>query len=118
MRRAVTMPRRRAGCRARGARLLRAIGDARRLEPVVAESLAHVPTGAIEDVDTAPVDELEDTDRRIAEAHAGSERAVHVLGRGHALLDQAHRLVHQQHLDARPDEARRVRAAYRGLAEP
>src|SRR5262249_53713605 len=38
------------------------LDEARRLEPIVAERLAHVAAGAIEDVHSAPIDELEDSD--------------------------------------------------------
>jgi len=52
----------------------------------------------VEDVHAAPVDELEDPDLRVTEAHPRPERPVHVLGRRDALLDEADRLVHEQRL--------------------
>src|SRR5438309_11739233 len=68
----------------------------RRAEAVVAERLGEKPARAVEDVDAAPVDELEDPDRRVAESHPGPERPVHVLGCRDAFLDQTDGLVHQQ----------------------
>src|SRR2546426_7888912 len=81
------------------------LDETRRPEAVVAEGFGEEPARAVEDVHAAPVDELEDPDLRVAEAHARLERPVHVLGRRHALLDEAHRLVHEERLHPRPDEA-------------
>src|SRR5439155_13124880 len=61
-------------------------------EAVVAEGLGQESARAVQDVHPAPIDELEDADRRVAEAHARAERAIHVFGRRDALLDQADRL--------------------------
>ena len=72
----------------------------------------------MEDVHAAPVDELEDADLRVTEPHPRLERAVDVLGRCDALLDEAHGLVHEQRLQPRADEPRRVAAPDRDLAEP
>src|SRR5436309_7680241 len=87
------------------------LDQARGAESLLAEGLRQEPARAVQDVDTAPVDELEDSDGRVAKSHAGFEGAVHVLGRGHALFDQAYRLFHQQGLEAGCGEWRRVGAA-------
>ena len=71
----------------------------------------------MQDVDPAPIDELEDADRRVAESHARPEGAVDVLGRRDAFLDQTDGLVHQERLQAGSDESGRVGAAHRDLAE-
>src|SRR6266542_1439814 len=49
-------------------------------EAVLAESLRQELARAMQDVYPTPIDELEDADRRVPEAHAGFERPVHVLG--------------------------------------
>src|SRR5256885_2240460 len=54
------------------------LDEARGLEAVVAERLAHVAARAIQDVHTAPVDELEDSDRGVARSE---ERRVGEEGR-------------------------------------
>src|SRR2546425_12454147 len=73
-------------------------------EAVLAEGLRQELARAVQDVAPAPIDELEDADRRVPEAHAGLERPVHVLGGRDAFLDQAYRLVHEQRLHPRADE--------------
>src|SRR5439155_9992745 len=88
------------------------LDQARWLEPVVAERLGEKAARAVEDVHAAPVDELEDPDLRVPEAHPRLERPVHVLGRRDALLDETDRLVHEQRLHPGSDEAGRVGAAY------
>src|SRR6185503_11317303 len=81
------------------------LDEPRRPEAVVAERLGEKAAGAVQDVDATPVDELEDADRRVAKSHPGLEGSIHVLGRRHTLLDQAHRLVHQESLHPRADES-------------
>src|SRR6185369_16392886 len=93
------------------------LDQARRPEAIVAERFGQKAARAVEDVDAAPVDELEDADRRVAESHPGLEGAVDVFRRRDAFLDQTHGLVHQQGLHPGPDESRRVGAADRHLAE-
>src|SRR5258705_11838072 len=73
-------------------------------EAIVAEGRRQEPAGAVQDVHAAPVDELEDSDRRIAPSQAGLERAVDVLGYRHALLASGQRLVHEPPLHPTSDE--------------
>src|SRR5206468_2741162 len=88
-----------------------------RAEAVVAERPGQEAARPMQDVDAAPVDELEDADRRVAEAHAGAKGPIDVFRRRDAFLDQANGLVHQERLHPRSNEARRVGAANRDLAE-
>src|SRR5213593_1404888 len=74
-------------------------------EAILAEGLRQELARAVQDVYPAPIDELEDADRCVPEAHAGLERPVDILGGRHAFLDQAYRLVHEQRLHPRPDES-------------
>src|SRR5438876_150812 len=74
------------------------LDQARRLEAVITERVGEEAARTVEDVHAAPVDELEDPDLRVTEAHPRPERPVHVLRRRDALLDEADRLVHEQRL--------------------
>src|SRR5206468_10798659 len=56
-------------------------------EAVLAEGLRQELTRAVQNVYPTPIDELEDADRRVPEAHAGLERPVQVLGGRDAFLD-------------------------------
>src|SRR5262249_36345989 len=84
---------------------------------LVARRPGHERARPVENVDAAPVDELEDADAGVAEAETGADRAIDLLRRGHAFLDQPHRLVHEESLKPRNDEPRRIRAAHRRLAQ-
>src|SRR5881409_4019592 len=84
---------------------------------LIARRPPHERARPVEDVDATPVDELEDADAGIAEAHPRADRAIDLLGHGHPFFDEAHCLVHEEHLETRHDEARRVGAAHRRLAQ-
>src|SRR5262249_11115490 len=93
------------------------LDQTRRLVACLAGDPRHELARAIEDVHAAPVDELEDADAGIPEPESSADGAVDLLRRRHALLDEANRLVHQNDLKPRDDEARRIRAVHRSLAQ-
>src|SRR5436309_12320959 len=91
------------------------LDQARWLEPVVAERLGEEAARTVEDVHAAPVDELEDPDLRVPEAHPRPERPVDVLGRRNSPLEVADRLCTERRLLPRADEAGRVGQANGGF---
>src|ERR1700730_15115618 len=71
---------------------------------VAAERGLEIAAGIIENIAAAPVDELQQSQHRVAKTKTIADRLVDIFRTGEAFLHHPRRLVHGERLDPRNDE--------------